>query len=505
MPTAMIMLASEQIWPNLLGYLHFVEQGVDISHVYIFHSDDDRRSVQPARRIGAFLEQYSREIQHKEVEVVLSGNQPVKPQDVTAKLREWIEQPNRPSDWIVNVTGGLKLMLPGVLNLMHLHSNMRVVYSDFDNWFNIEWDETGQFLAHPFDVNPAPSLSDRVPLRSAMVLQSSHLFDLGEIWPHKLKEVVDQSIKNEWSWNQTAIDLNYPDAFKDKPKGGFLFEHFVAQTLTQIGAGQVAVNAKAASPHPGEENDVLCLHRSQLLLFDCKLTTEQQVIEKSGASGNMSLITEIHDARQRIRDLGGLNARGILLRPSRDYAADSTTSTIKEFAQSLGLTIWDRTEMSQFFDKLNELLFGKSPPALPSELVDVQTTLQEQLQDNYPIFAAFPTYSASVERREGGRFVNISSETSKAAKYNGHPHWWGHSHGDWLFLTLKKATAWTDDEHKRIVNFFSKEYSLQNNQIYHDLTEQKLELNLEVKISSTKDRQSLYNQLRNKTAPFDFA
>ena len=47
-PTAMVVLASEQLWPNLHGLVHW--HG-GLRHLCIYHTDDRTRSVEPARRL----------------------------------------------------------------------------------------------------------------------------------------------------------------------------------------------------------------------------------------------------------------------------------------------------------------------------------------------------------------------------------------------------------------------------------------------------------------------
>ena len=46
----MILLASEQLWPNIHGLLHWHECETGLTDLFIYHISDEQRSRQPAQR-----------------------------------------------------------------------------------------------------------------------------------------------------------------------------------------------------------------------------------------------------------------------------------------------------------------------------------------------------------------------------------------------------------------------------------------------------------------------
>lgn len=51
MSTSMIVIASEQIWPNLLGFLHWHKKLGGINHLFVYATESELKSLGPARRL----------------------------------------------------------------------------------------------------------------------------------------------------------------------------------------------------------------------------------------------------------------------------------------------------------------------------------------------------------------------------------------------------------------------------------------------------------------------
>jgi len=117
----MVLLASEQLWPNIQSLVHWRDQ---LKCVCIYYTDDQRRSKQPALRLKEFCEKYIRDA------TIVMPHSPLgmQPADVTKQLGNWIQHFDG-LKWILNATGGTKLMTAGVLRLTG-EPGVTVVYKE---------------------------------------------------------------------------------------------------------------------------------------------------------------------------------------------------------------------------------------------------------------------------------------------------------------------------------------------------------------------------------------
>jgi hypothetical protein len=130
--TRMILIASEQVWPNLHALLHWSagEHG-GLKKIVILHTAAEKASKFPAKRLESVL--------------MASRNDPfffdnlilreiaTTPRDVSNCIMELIEEhPFEP--WIVVANGGLKTMTLGLLQAMS-RENVKVVYSEFGGFW----------------------------------------------------------------------------------------------------------------------------------------------------------------------------------------------------------------------------------------------------------------------------------------------------------------------------------------------------------------------------------
>jgi len=51
-PQAMVVLASEQLWPSIQGLVFWHEKRGGLTHLFIYHTADEERSAGPARRLS---------------------------------------------------------------------------------------------------------------------------------------------------------------------------------------------------------------------------------------------------------------------------------------------------------------------------------------------------------------------------------------------------------------------------------------------------------------------
>ena len=106
-PTAMIFLASEQLWPNIHALIHWRH---DLRRLCIYHTADERRSARPAHQLAALCRRL-----YPTVEVHLpEAPRGWLPDDVRRQIADWRRRwPGQ--RWLVNASGGNKLMYTGVL------------------------------------------------------------------------------------------------------------------------------------------------------------------------------------------------------------------------------------------------------------------------------------------------------------------------------------------------------------------------------------------------------
>ena len=145
LPVRVVMLASEQVLPMLQFILHMANLYRErLEFVGIFHTNDDRRSKEPATRVKALLKQWAaREHLQFVVELQPGG---MLPADVRAGLQPWLEA-SPGSRWLVNVTNGTKPMSLAAteLALRARVSDMRVMYRELGSgWF--EFRRTGDWI-----------------------------------------------------------------------------------------------------------------------------------------------------------------------------------------------------------------------------------------------------------------------------------------------------------------------------------------------------------------------
>lgn len=134
MNTSMILIASEQIWPNLGSVVHWMEKEASkLARVFIYYTDDTHRSLYPAKSLQTIIKGL-----YKHLEVVMP-NSPLGhfPQDLFSSISEWTKKyPN--DNFVINATGGTKLLSFGLINFISSPS-VKIIYRELSTgqWFSI--------------------------------------------------------------------------------------------------------------------------------------------------------------------------------------------------------------------------------------------------------------------------------------------------------------------------------------------------------------------------------
>ncbi len=356
---AMVVLASEQVWPNIHGLVHWQTHEGGLSDLCIYHTKDPLRSIQPAKRLEEFVQQVYPGIQ------VHLPSEPlgIMPHDVRNQVRLWQHQlPGR--RWIINATGGLKPMFAGAIACCDL-PDTEVVYRELSgDWYRWVPSPEGP-RPEPFSIDIAET--DSIPIEALVKVQYNRPPDARwEVKPVRrlpILRLVQEGLKRNWNWPSMFQACGLPTNESD----GHLFEEFVGACLLELGIQQVCKNIILQGPERQclQEIDIAANNRGQLLVIDCKLRTKEEE-----GSRVENLTSQIRQAYTTCRELGGIGARLLLLRPGRIFSVEEL-----ELAEALRLQVLDNLQTMDFFRKLAKFCGFQDP--LPPQLQDAQALLDQ--------------------------------------------------------------------------------------------------------------------------------
>lgn len=395
LPQAMVVLASEQPWPNIQGLVHWHKHGGGLKDLCIYYTDDEQRSAGPARRFATLAQKL---IPPLEVHL-LEGAGGRFPKDVIAQLKQWHQElPNR--RWIINATGGLKLMFAGVLQGIDL-PNTEIVYREIGGeWFSITKSDHG-LEVHPLSVDL--SVTDDIPVEYLVQAQSP--VAAGREWvrraprPLPIVDIVRHAIDTKWNWQKS---FRRAGIFK-KAQPGHLFERFVAAVLLELGIKQVDLNAHLVGQNQQsfQEIDVIANYRGRILIFDCKLRTKEEE-----GSRVEKLTSQIRQAATIRRDIGGAGAKLLMIRPGRKFRPSE-----KQLAQALQLDVLDSPSTMDFFRRIAD--FCEAGPNLPPKIAEAQELLDKARgQGELEAFARSPFLPTSEGKKPRVRKERPTRENS---------------------------------------------------------------------------------------------
>jgi len=382
-PTGIILFASEQIWPNIASLEH-ARRRRGFQNVHIIHTDNSLKSKAPAVRLQKFcLNRYQQVAELHEIKP--------DPQTIHDLLLQIIDRlpGNR---WIINATGGLKLMLVGVLSLPPSDA-IDIIYRELSgDWFILKGKSTGGFSADPFAVEPGEldelSILDLITLQNTSTVDTR--WELQKPTGLPILKITQCVIDNRWNWSAAFEALGLP---RKSLQNGFLFEEYIAAALQMMGAN-VALNAELSQniqnrevPRYLQEVDILVNRKGRLWILDLKLVDAQDERSRKPSQQIMS-------AAEMRRALGGANAECVLVRPGFEFSAEH-----RQLAQDHQIKILDGRDCFLLFQTLSDWL----DLSLAEDLLKVQKLLQEAYQNFGSVFLK-PRRRKSVESlQEAGR------------------------------------------------------------------------------------------------------
>ncbi len=310
-PVRLVVLASEQLWPNIASMCFF---GTELPYawlerVYIYHTDDERRSAQPARALARI----AREHFGVTAELRQGGMQPV---DVTRCVGRWLKSQAN-ATWLLNATGGTKLMTAGILRFVG-EPNTFTVYGELSGtWYVLERAEDGRAIrAVPW--SPPRSITDSVPVRTlieALWAGDGAVIEYGEDVPDLPVDEIARHLPARADLQSPEEDI-WTVAFRQagqrpSKQPGFLFEMFLAACIRQLGlknpSSQIATNVKRSRQgRVDQEVDIVVNCNGRVHIIDCKLVSKERPISE-----------EYRQADATRRELGGLAAKYLFVRPNR--------------------------------------------------------------------------------------------------------------------------------------------------------------------------------------------
>ena len=366
--TGLIVLISEQIIPALQGIWEAAKDPA-LRWVILLHTDDSRRSLPQAEQLETLCNDLlPPQIQVRRMQTGLTT------QDVRDRLLDCRKAHPEVGAWIVNATGGIKLMTLGVGEA--LDERMRMVYSEFSAraWYEVTRQPDRRLTATICDP-PAADGIDEIPvdrLAAAQFADVRFQHQPGSLDDARIRALAAELlpatrrlIDTDWNWRValegfvTGNDL----------RAGTLFEKYLAAFLTELGltnlAWSLVTRFRALEKTDGEkpddnassvnENDHVVLRHGAITVLDLKLPDPAQ----ADAPPSLTLPLQLRQASDTKRRLGGFSARWVMVRPCQTFTDDE-----RALAGAYGVEALDATVAPNLLAELARLFGLPLTPAL---------------------------------------------------------------------------------------------------------------------------------------------
>src|SRR5581483_12448160 len=148
--TTLVLLASEQLWPNLHSIEHWTPE---LRRVLLYHTPD-RRSAEPAQRLVRFCRERCGWDEERDKDRVLPNKGPATAEGVIERFNAWRKEFSD-GPWVVNATGGTKLMFDGAASFRG-RDGVLVVYRELSPgspWFKLGHEQDGTPTASHIEIS----------------------------------------------------------------------------------------------------------------------------------------------------------------------------------------------------------------------------------------------------------------------------------------------------------------------------------------------------------------
>ena len=344
--TRHLLIASEQIWPNLLGLAWLVSRDGGVVSLDILHTSDVRRSAEPARRIAAIagLVQPGLHVTLHQTETIT--------QAVLQTIHTIVESGGGVSSrWSLNVTGGTKTMFAGALPFVRLPFVEAFYREVSGQWFQLQaQDLSGIQTLSCVEIRDASTALVEIPVLELIRAQAK--IPEGSEWSQNppppeldLPAITVRGIALRWDWK--TLQREFPQLSQGQT--GFAFEDFFGSLLRVCGAANFAASVKLSQGgRVLHELDFVVSTGRKIIVFDLKLTDTAE---------DTAVIDQISRLAEDAAALGGSDAVPVAVRPTW-VDADGIRSSV---ALAHRVTLWDQRSMGNLIERLVKLLELPTP------------------------------------------------------------------------------------------------------------------------------------------------
>lgn len=415
---SMILIASEQLWPNLHALIHWSREGQGLNAIHILHTSNEIASGLPARRLHALLQSaQGRAFHFQSLHPLQSvGTQP---QEVALAVGAILEEHSQ-SDWIVVANGGLKTMTLGLLAAM-ASPKVIVAYSEMGaGWQRVVYQDRSVMTTPMRDVGAADM--DFLPVEA--LVEAQHVADPSGIRLEiqKVQQLDTIAIARAC---MTSGGWDWSDGFKvcgQKVTGsGPLFERWCGSLLLDLGITNIVSGLKVRGDgtQDASESDLLCIYKGRFHYLELKLREESD--EQGGTIGEIA-----RKASSNCKTFGGASGTPHLILPNRSLH-DHERNLLPLFHPKP--MVLDARDSGCFISRLAELL---SIPQVPRSLLDLENDICAWMEHHHltrafgrehkhlrsrstitdPLFANVETFATSVRFERQQNWVLLMHDES---------------------------------------------------------------------------------------------
>lgn len=377
--TRLVLLSSAQLMPSIESIMLLLsDENVRLVGIHIYTTKSEVMSRKPAMALKEFVEGLDPLLTRGANPTVHLDNAggDITPQAVKLWAVKQLE--TFASDaWIVNMTGGVKLMQLGMPDLLLANPELRVLYSEIaQGWFEISFKD-GEVVAisEPSYGPRATAWVDKLEIGRLALAQlggtgSGVRVEAPNFAPLvplvQLAELTRTIAANGWYYHRVMRQRNLRPEWEPS---GVAFEHFVGTVVHYLGAGQVVVSIEAVrAGNKLMERDVVCLHNGKLWFVDCKLTKDTDPKAEKPTH-------QLRETLEAVQELAGLSASIIILRPNWTQNRVELVRQATAFGRRGSVEVWGQLECAALVSRLHKWLNLISP--IPSELIEIDQFLAQ--------------------------------------------------------------------------------------------------------------------------------
>ena len=332
-----IVIVSEQVLPALQAIWYVMSVSDSLEKVVLLHSSDPKFSIAPAVKIQKICQNALPSISTVCVPTYEEEGQGITPEEVTRSIQGVMAKFSTIEHWVINVSGGLKLMTLGMANILpndedessNLPKNITMVYRELTgSWFSLH--RKGTQIHSRLLESPSPRLLQGIPVADLVAAQvaddqfvqpRSSLLDANiPAIQQDLLTITKQLIETNWDWQEVFRHYgNTPS------QPGRCFEKYITACFYEMGITNVEwslrtlfqpkiKSTKQTKVTELPENDIVVNHNDQIYFFDLSLRSLKQGLEDE------TLVKRIVRASAISHKLAGLTGRWVMVRPCQTFA-----------------------------------------------------------------------------------------------------------------------------------------------------------------------------------------